>query len=67
MCFAGLCSLLFERVANVSIGIGYIDKKETETGLSRLVMLTFALVEKQHGKKPTGKDILVLIQLTWHY
>jgi len=30
-------------------------------------MLTFALVEKQGGKKPTGKDILVLVQLTWHY
>lgn len=28
MCFAGLCSLLFERGANVSIGIGYIDKKD---------------------------------------
>lgn len=39
MCFAGLCSLLFERVANanVSIGISYTDKKETETGLSKML------------------------------
>lgn len=31
------------------------------------VILTFALVEKQGGKKkPTGKDILVFMQLTGH-
>lgn len=35
MCFAGLRSLLLERVAKVSVGIGNIDKKETETGLSK--------------------------------
>lgn len=38
MYFAGLCSLLFERVANVSIGISYTDKRETETGLSKMLL-----------------------------
>lgn len=63
LCFAGDCSLLLER----GVMFPLASEEQIKKRQQNVVILTFALVEKQwKKKKPTGKDILVFMQLTRH-